>query len=326
MNSYDTRCMLDRRSLLAGVTASVTTAIISSAVAATGPIRLVLVHGRGQQRLDPAELKSKWLNTLRRGAQKLGRTLPDTIDVTFPYYGDALDKLIRKYNIALTSDIQTRGSNVDDEFLVFQAECAEAFRKGSGVTDAQVDAEYGANTKPKGPLNWEWVQAILRALDKHGGGISSTALESFSRDVFLYTTRADVREEIDRIVANSLTEEPTVMVGHSLGSVVAYSVLQSDRRSLRIPLYLTVGCPLGIRAIRDQFRPLRYPLPVKEWFNAFDTRDLVALYPLDRANFPVTPEIENYAAVKNSTGNRHGIAGYLDDPQVAQRLLDALGI
>ncbi|MFY9879309.1 MAG: hypothetical protein WAK39_07895, partial [Pseudolabrys sp.] len=155
---------------------------------------------------------------------------------------------------------------------------------------------------------------------------SSAAVESFSRDVFLYTTRADVREEIDHIVANSLTEEPTVVVGHSLGSVVAYSVLRLDHRSLRIPLYLTLGCPLAIRAIRDQFRPLQYPLPVKEWFNAFDTHDIVALHPLDRANFPVAPEIENYAAVKNLTGNRHGIAGYLDDPQVAGRLLDAVGI
>jgi hypothetical protein len=268
---------------------------------------------------------SNWLNALRRGAQKIGRALPDTIDVAFPYYGDALDRFIRNYNIPLTSDIQIRGSKVDDEFLAFQAECAEAFRKGSGVTEAQVDAEYGANPNPKGPLNWEWVQATLRALDKYGGGISRAAIESFSRDVFLYTTRADVREEIDRIVANSLTEKPTVMVGHSLGSVVGYSVLRSDRRLLHIPLYLTVGCPLGIRAIRDQFRPLQYPLPVKEWFNAFDTRDVVALHPLDRANFPVTPEIENYAAVKNSTGNRHGIVGYLDDPQVAQHLLGALG-
>ena len=135
--------MLDRRSLLTGVTASVTMAIISAAMGATGPLRLVLVHGRGQQRLDPIALKSNWLNTLRRGAQKLGRTLADTIDVTFPYYGDALDRFIRNYNIPLTSDIKTRGGKVDDEFLVFQAECAEAFRKGSGVIDAQVDAEYG---------------------------------------------------------------------------------------------------------------------------------------------------------------------------------------
>jgi hypothetical protein len=51
---------------------------------------------------------------------------------------------------------------------------------------------------------------------------------------------------------------------------------------------------------------------------------VVALNPLDRANFPVTPEVENYSAVINTTDNRHGIAGYLDDPAVAARLLMAL--
>jgi hypothetical protein len=93
------------------------------------------------------------------------------------------------------------------------------------------------------------------------------------------------------------------VVGHSLGCVVAYSVLRSDTRTLRIPLYVTVGCPLGVRPIRDQFRPLRYPLPVKAWFNAYDKRDVVALYPLDRASFPVIPDIENYNDVRNFTDN-----------------------
>jgi hypothetical protein len=94
--------MLDRRSLLTGATASVAMGIISAAAGATGPLRLVLVHGRGKQRRDPTELKSQWLKTVRRGAQKLGRTLPDTIEVAFPYYGDALDRYIRTYNIPLT--------------------------------------------------------------------------------------------------------------------------------------------------------------------------------------------------------------------------------
>jgi hypothetical protein len=276
--------------------------------------------------LNPAELKSAWLDALRQGAQSVGRALPSGINVAFPYYGDTLDKFTRDYAIPLTSNIQTRGSKADDEFLVFQAEFAETLRQRAGVTDLQVDAEYGANPKPRGPLNWEWVQAILRALDKHGGGMSQAALESFTRDVFLYTTRAGVRDEIDRIVAGALTEEPTVVVGHSLGSIVAYSVLRSDRRSLRIPLYVTVGCPLGIRSVRDQFRPLRFPSPVKTWFNAFDDRDVVALFPLDRANFPVVPEIENYSMVKNRTENRHGIGGYLDDGAVAKLLLDGLGV
>jgi len=109
-----------------------------------------------------------------------------------------------------------------------------------------------------------------------------------------------------------------------LGTVVAYSVLCTDRRSLQVPLFATVGSPLAVRAIGDQFRPLRSPAPVSAWYNAFDPRDVVALYPLDASNFPVQPAIVNYGNVKNSTDNRHGIVGYLDDREVAKRVLDAL--
>jgi hypothetical protein len=82
---------------------------------------------------------------------------------------------------------------------------------------------------------------------------------------------------------------------------------------------------LAVRAVRDLLRPLSYPAPVGGWYNAFDTRDVVSLYPLDGANFPVQPAVENHAAVRNHTDNRHGIAGYLDDAEVARRVLDALG-
>jgi hypothetical protein len=54
------------------------------------------------------------------------------------------------------------------------------------------------------------------------------------------------------------------------------------------------------------------------------TRDVVALYPLDKNNFPIQPAIDNNAAVRNKTDNRHGIAGYLDDPNVAKRIVQAL--
>jgi hypothetical protein len=264
------------------------------------------------------------LKALNRGAQKAGRSIPESLDVAFPYYGDVLDKFAQEYDVPRSSDIQTRGNPADNEFLVFQADVAEALRERSGVTDAQVDAEYGENPKPKGPLNWEWVQAILRALDKYGGGISQAALELFTRDVFLYTTRQRVRDEINGLVAAVLTEQPTVVIGHSLGSVVAYNVLRTDARTLRIPLFVTVGCPLGVRPIREQLQLLRFPSPVSVWLNAFDRRDVIALYPLDSVNFPVTPQIQNYPDIKNSTNNRHGIDGYLDDAKVAQSVLDGL--
>ena len=29
---------------------------------------------------------------------------------------------------------------------------------------------YGTNPAPRGPLNWQWVEAILRAIDRYGPG------------------------------------------------------------------------------------------------------------------------------------------------------------
>ena len=317
---------LDRRDFLKLGLAGTMAGAVKISAAPPGPPVLVFIHGRDQQGKDPAALKAEWIAALASGAKKISRTLPSQLEVVFPYYGDKLDELTQRADIPLASDIQARGeSAVNEDFLSFQAEVAESLRVAAGVTDQQVDTEYGANPKPKGPLNWEWVQALLRGIDKHGGGVNEATLQTFTRDVFLYTRRAGVRDEIDRIVADVLSVNPTVVVAHSLGTVVAYSVLRNDRRALQVPLLVTVGSPLGVRAIRDQFKPLRRPQPVGAWYNAFDPRDVVALYPLDSNNFPITPNVENAANVNNATSNRHGIAGYLDDPGVAGRILDALG-
>src|SRR5207247_6978426 len=128
--------------------------------------------GRGEQGLDAATLISVWIDTLRKGAIAIGRTLPSQMEAVFPFYGDTLDKFTRDFDVPLASDIHQKGGSVQDEFLAFQAQLVEELRQQAGVTDAQVDAEYGTNPKPKGPLNWEWVQALLRSLDKHGGGMS----------------------------------------------------------------------------------------------------------------------------------------------------------
>jgi len=286
--------------------------------------RLVFIHGRAQQGKDPVALKAEWLDTLKRGAAEIGRTLPNDVEFALPFYGDVLDRFASQFDAPPVSEMQARGSAQDDEFLVFQAEFADALRKQAGITDAQVDAEYGPNPAPRGPLNWQWVQAILRAIDKNSPGMGQKTLEAFTRDVFLYVRRAGVRDAIDRIVSSVLAEEPTIVVSHSLGTVVAYSVLRTDRRALQVPLLVTLGSPLAVRSVRDQFRPLGFPEPVSRWYNAFDTRDVVSLYPLDAENFPVLKPIENNSGVRNQTDNRHGITGYLDNVDVVRKILDAI--
>jgi hypothetical protein len=317
---------MNRRELLTIAAAGLATSTLSRAKAADPyPVRLVLVHGRSQQGRDPVELQSIWMETLRRGTVKINRTLPEGLDVAFPYYGDKLDELARQSEIPLTNDIQARGGPVDDDFLKFQAAVAEALRSRAGITDAEIEQEFGNNAAERDPQNWAWVQAVIRAIDRYAGGVSQSTIESFMRDVYLYTTRSGVRDEIDRIVGPALNEMPCVVIGHSLGSVVAYNILRTDRRALKVQAYITVGSPLAIRAIRDQLRPIEFPAPVKAWYNAFDPKDVVALYPLDAMNFPVSPAVENYGRVRNATDNRHGIVGYLDDPDVAKHVLAALG-
>jgi len=289
------------------------------------PVRRILfVHGRDQQGINPDELKSQWLHALQRGADSLGRKVPDQLEIALPYYADVLDQYTR--GIPTTSEVQARGDDkADDEFLEFEASIANQVRQGAGISDKSVEGQYGPNPQPRGPENWRWVQAIVRAIDKHGFGMSADTIEAFMRDVYLYTNRAGVRSKIDRIVNSLLTEEPTIVVGHSLGSVISYNIIRNDTRSLQIPLFVTLGCPLAIRAIRDQLVPISFPRPpVDVWNNAFDPRDVVALYPLDKVNFPVDPPVINYNRVTNHTDNRHGIVGYLYDPTVAGWILDAV--
>jgi hypothetical protein len=322
--------MIERRKFLAVTSVGALTGImfpLAVEAAASNPVkRLVLVHGRDQQGNDPHLLQSQWIAALQRGANSLGRQLPQPLDVSFPYYGDILDKFASTLSIPLTTDIQARGDDLADrDFLEFEAAVADQLRQGAGISIDDVNAEYGTNPEPRGPENWKWVRAMIRALDIHGGSVSSQSIEIFMRDVYLYTNRAGIRDQIDRIVGAALTEEPSIIVAHSLGSVVAYNVLRTDRRSLHIPLFVTVGCPLAVRAIRNQLVPLSFPKPsVNGWNNALDPRDIVALNPLDGANFPVRPAVLNYDNVKNHTDNRHGIDGYLDDLTVAGWVLDAL--
>lgn len=315
---------MNRRNLLQLAPLLVAGALSPALGADAGSVRasrLVLVHGRAQQGRDPSAIRDEWLAALARG---MGRQLSSSIQVSLPYYGDVLDEFTAQSQVPLTSEIVARGNSDQEDFLVFQAQIAEQLRVAAGVTDEQVDVEYGSEPQARGPLNWKWVQAILRAIDKNSPGLNQKAIETFTRDVFLYTTRAGVRDAIDRIVSAAFTEEPTVVVGHSLGSVVAYSLMSRDARALKVPLYVTVGSPLGVRAVRDQFRPLRRPGCVESWYNAFDKRDVVSLYPLDDQNFPVRPSIENNATVRNSTDNRHGISGYLDDANVGSRIAQFL--
>ena len=296
--------------------------------------QLVLVHGRAQEGKEAIALKAEWLDALGDGLAKSGLSLPiREADVRFPFYGDALYDLVEGKSPDEAAEVIVRGSEADDEEQEFVRQVLEEIRVRNGITEEQLAEVVGSEVVERGPLEWEWLQGILRAIDRYVPYGSGTSIALITHDVYQYLRNSAIREMIEVGIASAITPGvETVVVGHSLGSVVAYKLLRSEGhlRGWQIPLFVTVGSPLAVSKIRRtlrSFAPARCPECVTKWHNAMDDRDVVALYPLTPKHFPIDPEqpaIENRTDLRNHTTNRHGIAGYLDDQQLAKLIHDAL--
>lgn len=286
-------------------------------------MKLIMIHGRGQAGKDPAVLEKEWRDALGYGLSRAEKTLPPGTTIEFPYYGDTLERLLGQLNTPFAIDGTARGTESDVE-KELRGEILKDLAAAMGVTDADIERELAGQPVPRSPANWGWVQAILRAVDRVPG-VNSAAIDAFTRDVYVYLSYPAVRARVDRVVAAAFTDEPCVVLAHSLGTIVAYNVLLVRASAPPVARFITVGSPLGIRAIKRRLAaPLRAPACVGNWFNAYDDRDVVALVALDARGFDVTPPIENKSDVLNFTDNRHGIAGYLADPVVAAGVAEYL--
>ena len=252
----------------------------------------------------------------------------------FPFYGDTLYDLVAGKSPDEAAAVVVRGTEGDAEEARFTREIMKEIQKATGISDAEIASVAGEVVAERGPTNWEWFQGFLKAIDRfvpHGSG-SSIAL--FTKDVYQYLKNDVIRNAIDTGVSSALTKGvETVVVAHSLGTVVAYNLLRQRgiTEGWNVRLFVTVGSPLAINEIRSTLKrlasPMRCPECAAGWFNAMDERDVVALYPLNTDNLPLDPTdpaIVNKRDVRNKTRNRHGIAGYLDDKEVAKRIHDAL--
>ena len=105
--------------------------------------------------------------------------------------------------------------------------------------------------------------------------VASPALKVTLSDVHRYLENYDgvavrIRQQlIDALLAAWEADERVLLIGHSLGSVIAYDSLwhlsRAARREGRIELFLTMGSPLATRFIRKGLKgtnrvgPERYP-------------------------------------------------------------------
>lgn len=110
---------------------------------------------------------------------------------------------------------------------------------------------------------------------------------------------------IDSVMA-LIGPETKVLIGHSLGSVVAYEA--AHKWPQRLPLLVTLGSPLGLQSIIYQRlvpQPPCYPPAIQRWVNVADLNDVIAVEPdlrgLFNAGLPADSIFESGITVDNGT-------------------------
>lgn len=274
-------------------------------------MRLVFVHGIHQEDKTSVALQEVWEDALLSAWAAAGLEKPD-YTLEMPYYASLLAALI------------CRARGEAEFFTHLEATLLKDIGLNKGISEHHVRAEFDREIARSGLARWQWVQGIARILERDIPEFGNIALR-FVRQVDAYLTCQEIREAVDNIVRPSILKGPTVIVAHSLGSVITYRLLREAQSAAEVPLFVTLGSPLGFHAVKQYLNPpsLAVPIAVRTWLNATDARDCVALYAcLDRNTF--ADGIENVANVHHLRDNPHAIADYIGHATVAERIHAAL--
>lgn len=271
--------------------------------------KIVLVHGIGHQYGGEASLAHVCVPALQDGMTRAGAAT--TTDVTCAFYGD----LFRGAERVLGGEPPYDASDVEPGFErdLLMAWWAEAARSDPGVPAPD------ARTLARTPRS---VQAALNALSGSTffAGLAERLMVSNLRQVRRYLTEPELRRNIITRVLDRFGPDTAVVVGHSLGSVVAYEALGTGTP---VDTLVTLGSPLGIRnLVFDRLVPAPggWPGSVRSWTNIADAGDVVALVKDLRPLFG-----EKVRNVLVDNGSRaHDMSRYLTTPAVGRAVADGL--
>jgi hypothetical protein len=292
--------------------------------------RVVCVHGIRQQYKGEETALAEWAPGLRDGmrlAGPAGREIAASLgdgDIRFAFYGD----LFRPPGQTLAIGDPRLGA---EDLTEFEQELLYAWWREAAEVDPAViqpDERTLART-PRG------VQAALRALSGAAffAGLTERLMLGSLVQVRRYFTEPAIRAAIQHRVAAAVDERTRVVIGHSLGSVVAYEALCAHPEWPAKAL-VTLGSPLGIRnLIFDRLRPSpvlaaeggrdprgHWPGSVTVWSNVADRGDVTALVKDLRPLFG--DRVVSY--VVHNGAKAHDVRPYLTAPETGKGILAGL--
>lgn len=289
-------------------------------------MKILMIHGIGQEETPSDKLLDKWLKCLSDVAPALVRKA----DTRMAYYGTTLaDWTAGKVKNAVGMGLEGTEVDIGDEGeLKFLSAALEEVADQQDLTDADIDQAAGGEGRaiPMDNFIARRLVGLVRALEKISPAKGAIFLRVI-RQGHTYLNSPQAAKAVDEIVRPYLQASPQILITHSLGTVVAFKLLremQQQGTNVKVPLLITMGSPLGLDAFKKKLGPPRLKPPfVEEWKNFYDPSDFVALGKSLKSEFATG--IVDDDSVDNPTSNAHGIIGYLPHKGVIDALRKGLG-
>jgi hypothetical protein len=287
---------------------------------------IVGIHGIAQQYQSGPQRTGEWLLALRGGLEAAGfRPVADRLteaDLRVAFFGDLF---------------RPPGSMAGDAPPYTEKDLGPADEELLAVFYQEAVAQDPAIGPPAGAMAGRVpvpVQATLAGLLRSPAfaGVAKHLLIGNFKQVNAYLEDRGLRERVLDLVAAEVTADTRVVIGHSLGSVVAYEYC-CRRQPEGVELLVTLGCPLGIpRLIFDRLDPPpvdgrgAWPVPALRWVNVADRKDVVALHKQLAPRFGPSPAGTLLVDRLVDNGNRpHEASRYLNSRQTGEAVGAGLG-
>lgn len=286
---------------------------------------IVGIHGIAQQYRGPYQIADVWLAGIRDGLFAAGhhdtaRALSPE-DVRVAFFGD----LFRPPGTMAVTDPPYTASDIRPGP---ERDLLTALYAGAVASDPVLGEPVGA--MGAGVVSVEFMLARLA----RSKTFARVAQQLFLRDlkqVTAFLANPAVKQAVLGRVRGQVGLDARVMIGHSLGSVVAYEYLCQDQPG-PVELLITVGSPLGIpNVVFDRLTPVpvagagAWPGRVARWVNVADRDDVVALRkdlaPLFPGNLPGVRIIDRLV---DNGDEPHSVGRYLSAAQTGSALSDVL--
>ncbi|MFW1798843.1 esterase/lipase family protein [Acinetobacter nematophilus] len=294
-------------------------------------MKIIFIHGMNQQNYNADNLKQHWLDIFQQGINELKLAISvSDLDISLPFYGD----LITKHQLSNRFDLDT--------FLP-KSWVNLHFHKHS------------ASTAPTAPNTMQSIPVLPYFMPEHELKLSkrlylvsqlfkdkalkefSVILNNFPKlheslihkfliETYLYLANPQFMDEVhQRILASLEADQAHLIVAHSLGTVIAYNLLQQLSPRYKIQRFITLGSPLAFKVIQSRLTPpIQSPACLNgDWHNFYSPDDFLTAFPLVNAPFDFQPAILN-TSISTFIHSPHQIAGYLQHPAVIKNIVDAL--